>query len=299
MAELKTKKNEGDVQSFIHAAADSEQKRKDSFELLKLMGDFTGYVPKIWGIMTKRFLILLLGLVSLVSLSAQTGEKIYVDKDLQLIHLQDSIYVHVTWHELENYGRFPSNGLIVIKNGQALMVDTPMDNEKTERLVRYLRDSLSVELTKLIIGHFHDDCMGGLGYLQGIGVESIANLLTVGKCREMGLPLPSTPFVDTYAFDFNGEQIICRFFGAGHSFDNITVWLPDQKILFGGCLVKSLDSRGLGNLSDAVVADWDLTIEKLMDTYSDIEVVIPGHGDIGGVDLLTHTIGLVQGERIK
>ncbi|GAO29653.1 DUF1801 domain-containing protein [Geofilum rubicundum] len=49
MAELKTKQNDADVHEFINAAADSEQKRKDSFELLKLMQDFTGYEPKMWG----------------------------------------------------------------------------------------------------------------------------------------------------------------------------------------------------------------------------------------------------------
>jgi len=49
MAELKTKQTSANVSDFINAFADSEQKRKDSFELLKLMQDFTGYEPKMWG----------------------------------------------------------------------------------------------------------------------------------------------------------------------------------------------------------------------------------------------------------
>ena len=49
MAELKTKQTTEDVGEFINRFADSEQKRKDSFELLKLMQDFTGYEPKMWG----------------------------------------------------------------------------------------------------------------------------------------------------------------------------------------------------------------------------------------------------------
>ena len=247
----------------------------------------------------KGFLILIFGLIGLFSSKAQTNEKIVIDNDIQLTHLQDSVYVHVTWHYLDNYGRFPSNGLIVIKNGHALMIDTPMDNDKTERLTKYLKDSLSVDLTKLIIGHFHDDCMGGLEYLQSIGIESIANSMTITKCKEIGLPIPSTPFTDSLTFDFNGEQIDCRFFGAGHSFDNITVWIPSKKILFGGCLIKSSNSQGLGNLSDAVVSVWDLTIKNLMGEYTEIETVIPGHGDFGGAELLTHTIELVDNEKNK
>ena len=49
MATLKTQQTNASVGDFINSVADTEQKRKDSFELLKLMQDFTGYEPKMWG----------------------------------------------------------------------------------------------------------------------------------------------------------------------------------------------------------------------------------------------------------
>lgn len=49
MAEIKAKQTGADVVEFINSFADTEQKKKDSFELLKLMQDFTGYEPKMWG----------------------------------------------------------------------------------------------------------------------------------------------------------------------------------------------------------------------------------------------------------
>ncbi|MBW6497161.1 MAG: DUF1801 domain-containing protein [Bacteroidales bacterium] len=49
MAELKTKQTNQDVSEFINSFADTEQKREDSFELLRLMQEFTGYEPKMWG----------------------------------------------------------------------------------------------------------------------------------------------------------------------------------------------------------------------------------------------------------
>lgn len=49
MAEIKTKQHEGSVHDFIHSFADTEQKRKDSFEILKIMQDYTGFEPKMWG----------------------------------------------------------------------------------------------------------------------------------------------------------------------------------------------------------------------------------------------------------
>ena len=49
MAEIKTKQTNADVREFINSFADTDQKRKDSFELIKLMQDFTGFEPKMWG----------------------------------------------------------------------------------------------------------------------------------------------------------------------------------------------------------------------------------------------------------
>ena len=49
MGEIKTKQTNADVHTFINSFADTEQKRKDSFELLSLMQTWTGYEPKMWG----------------------------------------------------------------------------------------------------------------------------------------------------------------------------------------------------------------------------------------------------------
>ncbi len=49
MSTIKTKQTAASVADFINTFADTEQKRKDGFELLKLMTDFTGYEAKMWG----------------------------------------------------------------------------------------------------------------------------------------------------------------------------------------------------------------------------------------------------------
>ena len=48
MAELKTKATEGDVTAFLNAVED-EKKRKDCFEVLKLIQEVSGEEPKMWG----------------------------------------------------------------------------------------------------------------------------------------------------------------------------------------------------------------------------------------------------------
>ena len=49
MTKNKTLETTASVEDFINSAADTDQQRKDSFELLKLMQEFTGFEPKMWG----------------------------------------------------------------------------------------------------------------------------------------------------------------------------------------------------------------------------------------------------------
>ncbi|WP_163321938.1 subclass B1 metallo-beta-lactamase [Draconibacterium mangrovi] len=247
----------------------------------------------------KSIFLLIVGIITINFCYAQTDDKIEIDDNIQLVHLQDSIFLHVTFDELENFGRFSSNGLVIIRNGHALLIDSPMDNEKTQKLTTYIQNSFSAQVEKHIACHFHNDCLGGITYLNSIVVESIANSMTIEKCKELGIPVPSTAFTDSLIFDFYGAPIECRYFGAGHSFDNITVWLPTEKILFGGCLVKSANSPNLGNLSDAVVNDWDATVQRVKTKYPDAKIIVPGHGALGGSELLCHTIDLVAIEKNK
>lgn len=49
MAETKTKQTAADVTEFINSFAGTDQKRSDSFELVKFFRSLTGFEPKMWG----------------------------------------------------------------------------------------------------------------------------------------------------------------------------------------------------------------------------------------------------------
>ena len=48
MAELKTQKNDGDVEVFLNNVA-HDKRRADAFQVLELMKEVTGEAPKMWG----------------------------------------------------------------------------------------------------------------------------------------------------------------------------------------------------------------------------------------------------------
>jgi metallo-beta-lactamase class B len=135
--------------------------------------------------------------------------------------------------------------------------------------------------------------MGGLGYLQSQKVESYANQKTIEIARQKNLPVPVHGFKDSLQLYLGDKVINCYFLGAAHSLDNIVVWIPSEKILFPGCMVKSLNSGNLGNTVDGDLNAYPGTIDKLIKKFRTAKVVIPGHGQVGGSDLILHTRDLL------
>lgn len=59
-------------------------------------------------------------------------------------------------------------------------------------------------------------------------------------------------------------------------------------------MVKSLDTQGMGNITDADLTSWPHTIRKLKEIYKDARWGVPGHGAVGGTDLLDHMLSLLE-----
>lgn len=226
------------------------------------------------------------------SYSQAQYHKIIISKDIELIKITDNAYVHVSYTNMPNYGRIGSNGLIFVNNGEAALFDTPMTELLTKQLVSWIKDTLKLSITKFVPNHWHVDCMGGLAYLDSLGIESYANEMTVQIAKSKYLPIPDHGFKDSLTLSLGDKKIICNYFGAAHSLDNIVVWIPYEKILFAGCMAKELKATNLGNTVDGDLAAYPETIKKVLNKYHDATFVIPGHGQYGGIELLRHTLDL-------
>lgn len=244
----------------------------------------------------RHFQILILTLLLIGSnntLFAQT-DTLVINDDIRLIYLHDSVFVHESFYVSKKWGRFPSNGMLVINKGKAILVDTPMEEKLTRDLLNYIENNLKAEVIYFIPGHYHKDNIGGLNIIHQKGIPSYANQMTIDICKERKLKIPQNGFSDSLRIDLEGETVLCKYFGGGHSQDNIVVYLPEQKILFGGCLVKNIRSKNLGNTADAVISEWPGTIRKIKKTWPEIEIIIPGHGACGDKSLLDKTIKLAE-----
>jgi metallo-beta-lactamase class B len=218
---------------------------------------------------------------------------IKVTDDIEIIKISDHVFVHVSYAVIGNYGRIPSNGMIFVVGNQALLFDTPVTDSLTKDLMRWITDSLKVRVVGFVPNHWHIDCMGGLKYIHSLGIPSYANEKTRAIAESKNLPVPQTGFTDSLILHLGDRIAVCKYYGPAHTVDNIVTWIPSEHVLFGGCMVKEMKSMTLGNIEDADLTAWPETIRRVIAAYPSARVVIPGHGDVGGTELLNHTLELL------
>lgn len=224
--------------------------------------------------------------------SVQNKSKIvYQSEDLMITKISSHVYQHTSYLKTESFGNVPCNGMIVTNNNEALVFDTPATDETSEELISWIAQSLQSEITGVVATHFHDDCLGGLNQFHKHHIPSFAYAKTIAIAHKKQLPVPQNSFDQSFKMTVGNEKVLVNFFGEGHTADNIVAYLPAEKTLFGGCLIKELNA-GKGNLDDANETAWAQSVQNLKNTYPGIKTVIPGHGSLGNKDLLDYTIKL-------
>ncbi|NUM79278.1 subclass B1 metallo-beta-lactamase [bacterium] len=221
------------------------------------------------------------------------GEEEKISDNLVARPLVDNIWVHTSYKNLA--GRpFPSNGLIVVTSGSVLIVDTAWGDSVTTQLIKWIRKKFNKPIRWIVSTHFHDDRLGGIMEAHREHVPVIAYYLTKQLAEKNKLTLPDAVFARDSTLSVDDTELQVFYPGAGHSPDNIVVYVAPSRVLFGGCLVKSAESTDLGFTGDAVIHEWPKAVDNVMKKFPDAMIVIPGHGEAGGIDLLTHTLDLLK-----
>ncbi|RJP65364.1 MAG: subclass B1 metallo-beta-lactamase [Ignavibacteriales bacterium] len=225
----------------------------------------------------------------LLFLSAELIAKSGID----LYKINESVYVHTTYKQINGYDT-PSNGLLVISSEGIILIDTPWDDEQTVELIEVAKKNFNKEIVLAIISHAHEDRIGGINTLLENKIKTIGYKLTAIKAKELGYKEPACFYREDTSIVVGSTLVNVFYPGPAHTVDNIVIWLSLERILFGGCMIKSLMSESLGNVSDADVNEWPNSISKLLTKYDDAEIVVPGHGKWGGKSLIHHTLSLLK-----
>ena len=245
-------------------------------------------------------------------------EKYEITDELVLRKIEDNAFL------VTHVFPWPGNSLLVkVSESDFILVDTPWTNEATKVLLEWIRDQLG-DINLIVINtHFHMDNLGGNEYLQSQNIPCYGSYLTKKLLEEKGeVVLERTlqilseskykKYYDVYKENqfvapdhlFNidegmtlkiGDETIEIFYpGPGHTDDNIVVYFKNRNLLFGGCLIRSLNAGSVGTASDGNMEEWPNSVKKLIEKYKDCKIVVPGHGAWGDISLLHHTVKLFE-----
>ena len=224
----------------------------------------------------------------------ELGEQI--SPSLWVRSLADGVWLFTAFDDPDSESPIPANGLVVRTNAGMVLIDTGWNADQADLLVKWCDREQSEPVRAAIVTHFHVDRAGGARRLiqQGVRLEMLES--TAAK-----LGFEDDPMVERFTHQdtlrVGGRSIELLWPGAGHTPDNITAWIPDAQVLFGGCFVKDRFAKTLGNIDDADRTAWPSSLKRLQKRYPNAMIVVPGHGKPGGLELLEHTQGLLKAKR--
>lgn len=266
----------------------------------------------------KRLSIIILFFITTLFPARAEIQVITLSRDLMIKQLSPDTYL------VTHSCPWPANSLVVRVSPQdIIIVDTPYTNEAIALVVKWIRQCFgNVNITAIITG-FHIDNCGGNAYLlkqeipvygSGLTAELIKaraeisrkqtlNLLKIPQQQRFYDVIKTVEFhtpdhifqIDTgLSLVFAEERVEVFFPGASHSPDNVVVYFTKRKILFGGCMIKALEHRTLGFTGDADLQAWPQAVRRVQEKYPEPALVVPGHGQCGDSQLLSHTLQLLK-----
>jgi len=240
-----------------------------------------------------RLLLMLSALISGCTSQREVSYN-YASDNLTIKSVSENVFMHISYLTTNDFGKVDCNGMVYLRGDEAIVFDTPTDDRAAAELINWIQVEQNKKIKAIVVTHFHEDCLGGLNQFHTNGTKSYANNETIELAKLANIKvLPESGFEKEIEFKIGNESVFATFYGAGHTEDNIVGYIPKEEILFGGCLIKSMNA-GEGYLGDANKYEWSKTVESIKKDLPDLKVVIPGHGNHGGKELLDYTIELFQ-----
>jgi glyoxylase-like metal-dependent hydrolase (beta-lactamase superfamily II) len=126
------------------------------------------------------------------------------------------------------------------------------------------------------------------------GARLHAHTLTAAAASAAGLPVIPGNFHERLTVAIDGAAVEAFYPGPGHTADNVVVQVLGTDLLFGGCMIRPLESGSAGNTADADLAAWPGSVARTAEAYPHVRRVIPSHGAPAGRELFDHTIAVVS-----
>ena len=217
----------------------------------------------------------------------------HLESSLKISHLTGDFYIFTTYNYYKG-NRIPANGMYLLTSDGVIMFDSPWDTTQFQPLLDSIKVRHNKNVNLCIATHFHEDRTGGLEYYKKQGIKTYTTRQTDELSKKRGMKRAEF-LIDKDTIFTSGEYSFQTFFpGQGHSPDNIVIWFEKEKILYAGCLIKSIKDSTLGNLSDANIENYPTAITNVQEKCKSPQYIITGHNDWISTKSLRHTLKMAQ-----
>ncbi len=242
----------------------------------------------MWNKTIQHSLQILVLFFTLQTLNAQTPKS-----KIDITHLTGDFYVYTTYNRFQDIV-FPANGMYVLSTEGVILLDSPWDTTQFQPLLDSIKQKHHQNVVLCIATHAHEDRTAGLTFLRERGIKTYTTHKTDSICQLRNEKRAEFLIQKDTVFTIGQHRFQTLYAGPGHTEDNIVVWFEQEKILYGGCLIKSTEARDLGNLVDANTKAWPNTIKKIQVQCKQPQYIIPGHQDWSSKKALEHTLKLLE-----
>lgn len=212
---------------------------------------------------------------------------------LKITHLTGDFYIYTTYN-MYNGTLVPANGMYVVTNSGAVVIDSPWDETQFQPLLDSIRVKHNKNVVMCIATHSHEDRTGGLTYFKGKGIKTYTTKQTDEISKKQEKNRAAFLIEKDTVFSIGNHKFQTYYGGQGHAPDNIVIWFGKEKILYGGCFIKSTEATDLGNLNDANIIEWEKALKKVQHKFKNPKFIIPGHQSWCSTNSLNHTLQLIQ-----
>ncbi len=215
------------------------------------------------------------------------------NEKLIITHLTGDFYVYTTFNKYKD-DLMPANGLYLVTNMGVVMIDSPWDTTQFQPLLDSIKSRHNADVVMCIATHSHEDRTAGLEYYSKKGIKTYTTKRTDDICKRTNAKRPTFIINNDTIFTIGQYTFQTYYPGKGHAPDNIVVWFEKDKILYGGCFIKSVEAIDLGFLGDANVKQWSKSLVKVQKNFINPAFIIPGHQDWISNKSLEHTLELTR-----
>ena len=224
---------------------------------------------------------------------ARAMQPTVISPEMHVFKLADGVWMHRSYISMGDQ-RLHANGLLFASEDGITIIDAPWTPIASYDLLDWLEREFEQPVSRLVITHAHEDRLGGIDPFVERNTPIYGSQATADLARQRGWYAPNYIFERDLVLRSADRAIELLYPGAGHSNDNIVVWVPAAKVLFGGCLVKSAHASSLGYTGDANEQAWPASLQRVVSRYPDAKLIIPGHGLPGDHDLIDNTLNLLE-----